>query len=92
MTRVYWLSQAETNMAEAIEFYEAASIGLGISFANEVEALLQRLQANPESGSLIVGKIRKSVLTKFPYISFIKRTARIFSLPPFCIKSAIRKF
>ena len=45
-----FLFGAEEEMSEAALFYEAASIGLGKNFLNDVEQAVNRLRDNPEVG------------------------------------------
>jgi hypothetical protein len=46
---VRFLSTAETELQEAIEFYEATENGLGARFLEEVEAAVERIIRHPQA-------------------------------------------
>ena len=43
------LSPAQGDLAQAMEYYEQASPGLGLEFLTEVERTVQRILLNPEA-------------------------------------------
>ena len=62
-----FLSPAQQDLAEAIEYYEKASPGLGLEFLDEVERTVGRILLNPEAWTPI-GEIHRRCRTRrFPY-------------------------
>ena len=58
---------ADTELQEAIEFYEAESAGLGVRFYREVMAAVVRVEAHPRAWPRLRGPVRKCVVPGFPY-------------------------
>jgi toxin ParE1/3/4 len=58
---------AERELAEAVEFYESARLGLGEEFLEEVEHATVFLGRYPEAAPRVGGAIRRFVLPRFPY-------------------------
>ncbi len=58
---------AEAELSEAIEWYESRESGLGLDFATEVYAAIQRALAFPHAGQEMGGDIRRVLLHRFPY-------------------------
>jgi plasmid stabilization system protein ParE len=58
---------AEVEFSEAIEFYEAASLGLGEAFVNEIEHTIRLILDYPEAAPVVRGSIRKKLVRRFPY-------------------------
>ena len=58
---------AEAEMNEAAAFYEDASSGLGEDFLAELERTLNQIRANPKAAPIIMGKVQRRVLRKYPY-------------------------
>jgi len=59
--------EAETEISEAIEYYEGIETGLGYDFAIEVYNTIQRSVALPKAWPVIDGEIRRSLVRRFPY-------------------------
>ncbi|MBK9214020.1 MAG: type II toxin-antitoxin system RelE/ParE family toxin [Chloracidobacterium sp.] len=64
---VRFLSIAEEEFADAAEFYEEQSPGLGGIFIEQIKEAVEYLRRNPFAGVLIDKRVRKAVTTKFPY-------------------------
>lgn len=60
-------SEAELEVQECADRYEAAVPGLGKRFLDEVERVVDLLIESPELGALIEGEIRHFVLRRFPH-------------------------
>ncbi len=44
-----FLSPAQRDLAEAVDYYEGASPGLGLEFLDEIERTVSRILLNPEA-------------------------------------------
>ena len=53
-------------MAEAIEYYEKASPGLGLEFLDEVERTVSRILLNPEAWTPVGEHHRRCRARRFP--------------------------
>jgi plasmid stabilization system protein ParE len=60
-------SSAETELQEAVAFYEAAENGLGARFLDEVEAVVARILAHPEAWTQMSRRTRRCRTHRFPY-------------------------
>ncbi|MEW5984114.1 MAG: type II toxin-antitoxin system RelE/ParE family toxin [Acidobacteriota bacterium] len=58
---------AEAEINEAADFYDLESPGLGGVFLDEIQRALQRIVDFPEAAPLVRGRVRKRIVTKFPY-------------------------
>ncbi|MGK7927565.1 MAG: type II toxin-antitoxin system RelE/ParE family toxin [Spirulina sp.] len=67
MLRVIFLPPAESELGEAIDYYEAQKPGLGSEFFEEVWATIERIQRYPEAWQLISPNARRCRLSRFPY-------------------------
>jgi len=62
-----FLTPAEEEMTEAAVFYETASIGLGEEFLSDIQRGINRLREYPQSGPILTGDLRISLLSRFPF-------------------------
>ena len=58
---------AEAEINEAADFYDLESPGLGGVFLNEIQRAFQSIVDLPDAAPLIRGRVRKRIVTKFPY-------------------------
>ena len=58
---------AEKEFQEAVEYYNKLRTGLGIQFAEEVYSVIQRIIAFPELWTPLSSKLRRCLVTRFPY-------------------------
>ena len=58
---------AEVELNEAIEWYEMREFGLGLDFATQVHAAIQRALAFPLAWQEMGGEIRRTLVHRFPY-------------------------
>ena len=58
---------ADAEFEEAALFYESRMIGLGKSFAAEVERTIALVRDFPEAGSSVGRKLRRVLVARFPY-------------------------
>ena len=52
---------------EAHDFYEDVLPGLGLAFADDLEAAIERMSQFPEGHPLISARVRRKLLVRFPY-------------------------
>ena len=62
-----FLSPAESDLAQAMYYYDRASPGLGLEFLNEVERTVQRIILNPEAWTRVSSHSRRCRTRRFPY-------------------------
>ena len=68
------LHEAEIEFWESVNHYEARSAGLGISFKEEVDLFLEKIEADPLLARLRAGGYRRVNLSIFRhYIAYIIR-------------------
>ena len=64
---VVLLPEARTEFDEAFDWYELQRAGLGISFANGVQRVFDRISATPEMYRIVRQDVRKAGVRRFPY-------------------------
>ena len=64
---VVFHADAEAEMNEAAEFLDRESPGLGMAFLAAVEKAVEQIRSSPESAQLILGRVRRRLVVKFPY-------------------------
>ena len=64
---IRFLPEAEAELDDAIAYYEAQLVGLGIEFAREVRAGLARIEEFPDGWQLLSRRVRRYRLNRFPY-------------------------
>ena len=62
--------EAEADLAEAFEYYEAQLPGLGHEFVATVEQQLERVVENPVQYQVLHRGVRRAVMRRFPYAVF----------------------
>ena len=65
--RVIFHREAQAEMIEHARYYEAKSEGLGSDFLTAVEKATQRIKQFPKAGRIVVGGIRKRLVSGFPF-------------------------
>lgn len=63
----FFYPDAETEFLEAIQFLEERREGLGLEFAREVYAAIQRILFSPNSWPIYLGNNRRCFTHRFPY-------------------------
>jgi plasmid stabilization system protein ParE len=66
MTIVFHPEAAEEFEA-AVDWYETREIGLGLDFAVEIHAAIQRASAMPNAWTRLSGNVRRVLVNRFPY-------------------------
>jgi plasmid stabilization system protein ParE len=64
------LLPAEEEMTEASVFYEAASIGLGSDFLDDLQRVVDDLREHPTLGYAVGHGLRRTLLRRFPFNLF----------------------
>jgi len=64
---VGFLSPAEREFSEAIDFYNEQSEGLGYLLAAEVKKAIDRIIQYPEAWTSLSKRTRRCIVNKFPY-------------------------
>jgi toxin ParE1/3/4 len=67
MRRLVFRLQARSEIAEAADWYEQQSIGLGADFLRAVNVTISSIHHNPEQYQRIRGRMRRAGLRRFPY-------------------------
>ena len=58
---------AKVELNEAMQYYEAESLGLGAAFLAEVERSNTAIAEHPEAAPVLGGSVRRRLLRRFPY-------------------------
>jgi plasmid stabilization system protein ParE len=67
--------EAEEDIREAHEWYEAQRSGLGDELIAELDASFQRLQAAPSRYPKVHKDLRRALLRRFPYAVYFSATS-----------------
>lgn len=67
MARIAFLSCAESELHDAIRYYNEQNPGLGYEFAAEVKKTLERIASHPEAWAPLSKRTRRCRVSKFPY-------------------------
>jgi plasmid stabilization system protein ParE len=65
--RVRVTPEAQADLADARDWYESASRGLGDDFLDEVEATIRSAADWPNAALLVGGTMRRALVARFPY-------------------------
>jgi plasmid stabilization system protein ParE len=73
MTRILLVSAlAESDLADAADWYNRILSGLGDDFVLCVELALDRILEHPEAFTLILPAVRRALVRRFPYGVFFR--------------------
>ena len=70
MFRVIFTQGAREEVIEAQDWYEREAPGLGRHFREAIDALIERLSANPRQFPVVFKDVRRALLRRFPYSLF----------------------
>ena len=73
MTDYRFHSEAQVEFREAALFYESKLLGLGSSFADEVEHAIQLILTHPDAGTPFGRSLRRVLVKRFPYAVIYRR-------------------
>ena len=62
--------EAEADLEEAFDYYQAQLPGLGHEFVATVEQQLERIVENPAQYQVLHRGVRRAVMRRFPYAAF----------------------
>jgi toxin ParE1/3/4 len=65
--RVSFHPLAEQELNDAASYYNAVSPGLGITFLNELERVLNQIREHPNTAPLVNQVVRRKIVRRFPY-------------------------
>jgi plasmid stabilization system protein ParE len=67
--------EARAEFDEAYDWYESQRAGLGEVFADQVQQVVDRIAAAPQIHGIVVGNVRKAVVTRFPFCVYYREEA-----------------
>ena len=67
MRKVVFTGKASADLFEAQNWYERESTGLGQRFRVALDAIVERVRANPMQFPLIHRNVRRALIQQFPY-------------------------
>ena len=70
MFRVIFTQGAREEVIEAQDWYEREAPGLGRHFRQAIDALIERMSANPRQFPVVFKDVRRALLRRFPYSLF----------------------
>ena len=70
MFRVIFTQGAREEVIEAQDWYEREAPGLGRHFREAIDALIERMSANPRQFPVVFKDVRRALLRRFPYSLF----------------------
>ena len=59
--------EAEADIAEAYQYYESCSEGLGADFMLCIDEAISKIQRNPKLYKVVLRKIRRTLIRRFLY-------------------------
>jgi hypothetical protein len=81
--RIVLVPAAEAEFEQSRMWYENRRAGLGIEFAEEVDACLERIRRNPESYPRLKKDYRQAIVKRFPfaiYYEFSSSVVTVYSI------------
>ena len=78
--RLFLRKAARADIAEAFQWYEARSTGLGFEFLRAVRVALAGIERAPEQYPLALDAIRKALVPRFPYVVYFAIHSRGLSV------------
>lgn len=70
MFTVIFTQAGRAELIDAQDWYEIEAIGLGLRFRQAIEALIERMSANPRQFPVVFKNVRRVLLRRFPYSLF----------------------
>jgi hypothetical protein len=64
---IRFLAVARRELDDTVEWYERQSHGLGYEFLDELDRVVRRINAYPESSAELTRGLRRALLGRFPY-------------------------
>ena len=67
MYPVIFTLRARAELIDAQDWYENEAPGLGLHFRGAIDAVIERMSANPRQFPVVYKSIRRALLRRFPY-------------------------
>jgi plasmid stabilization system protein ParE len=67
---------AEDGISSALRWYFQKDISLPSGFTTELEAILNRIARHPQQFPPVAGRLRRALMTRFPYSIYFTRSQR----------------
>ena len=67
---VSYLAAADSELTEAINFYNNQRVNLGFEFADQIKEALERIKNYPEAWTPLSRRVRRCQVHRFPYSVF----------------------
>ena len=64
--------QAKADIREAARWYKGQRPGLGRTFVQQIDALLDRVRVNPTQHQVVYREVRRAIPHRFPYGVFYR--------------------
>jgi len=65
--KFYFHPRAEEEFDDAVDYYENCQPGLGLEFAEEIYASIERIAAYPDAFAELSANTRRGIVNRFPY-------------------------
>ena len=65
--RIVFRPEVETELAEAVDWYELRGQGLGAEFLRSLDAVIAQVQRRPPLYPIVFDSARRAALRRFPY-------------------------
>ena len=65
--KFYFHREADLEFDAAVEYYEGCQLGLGLDFAEEVCAAIERIGRHPDAWTRMSENTRRCLVNRFPY-------------------------
>ncbi len=65
--KTHFLEAAQSELDDAIDYYDEKRLGLGGELAEEVQQALERIKHYPEAWSPLSPRVRRCLVNRFPY-------------------------
>jgi plasmid stabilization system protein ParE len=65
--KIRFLSVARRELDDAFTWYESHAVGLGYEFLDEMDRVVRRIKAYPDSCAELFPGLRRALLSRFPY-------------------------
>ena len=72
MALVVFTPAAETDIADAVKWYERRATAVGVRFIAELDEAVGRVAANPMQYPVVYKNVRRALLRRFPYALFFR--------------------
>ena len=75
MSALHFVAEARHDLLQGVRWYNQSQSGLGLRFADAVQATLARAQAHPVAGKPASAGTRRMIVKGFPYSVYYRATA-----------------